>query len=62
MIFNVYDLDYFLIAQFENYQDLSKYMGVSEKCLQCYFTKQKKVSDKRIKNKYTKKIRIHKKR
>lgn len=46
-LFTVYDLNYTLIAQFDDYKSLSKYIGRSVDCIQSYFSK-KKLNDNKF--------------
>lgn len=53
-LFTVYDLDYNLIAQFDDYKNLSNYIGCSIDCLQSYFSKKKSNIQKTMTIKETK--------
>lgn len=44
-LFTIYDLNYNIVAQFDDYKSLAKYIGTSIDCVQSYFSKKK--SEKR---------------
>lgn len=41
-LFTIYDLDYNVLAQFDDYSNLANYIGTTIDCVQCYFSKKKK--------------------
>lgn len=51
--FTVYDLEFMPIAQFDNYKELKKYLGISIDSIYSYLSKSKKNEEKIIKNKNT---------
>ena len=53
MTLSVYNEAFVLIAQFDNYNDLSSYLGISKNCLKSYLSRYRYKDNKRIKNKTT---------
>ena len=56
MTLSVYNEKFELIAQFDNYKEISSYLGSSIDCIQSYLSKSKKKISKCIKNKNTNKF------
>lgn len=53
MTLSVYNEAFELIAQFDNYNGLSSYLGISKNCLKSYLSRYRYKDNKRIKNKTT---------
>ena len=56
LLLSVYNEDFEIIGQFDDYKSLSVYLGVGIDCLQSYLSKSRKNFSKKIKDRVTDKF------